>query len=289
MGSVNPLENLKIIQNINDEEKDGEETIEFNVNCTNDDFFGKIEGEFNTFNKHMNRNPQMHNVHSECLEVPSIEVRRSKRKILRQSFAEFNENGLTIGDNQDDDEYRLIKLSQFEKDKKEQPMMIYMSFQSYLLMNLHAHLFYNEIIGFNAGYTFTHKNGKQAIYVHEAYPVKPLDNTGTDRTKTVEMDPESSELVRHIVESKGQTICGWYHSHPIFDTNPSKIDISNQGMYQEMFNNDNNKPFIAFIVGPYSPKLNSNKVISEFRSFSLINQGGKRQPYELNVNIVPQK
>jgi hypothetical protein len=73
-------------------------------------------------------------------------------------------------------------------------------------MHVHAHLFYNEIIGFNSGYTFKHKNGKQAIYIHDVYPVKALDNTGTDRTKSVEMDPESSELVRKMVESKGQTI-----------------------------------------------------------------------------------
>ena len=73
-------------------------------------------------------------------------------------------------------------------------------------MHVHAHLFYHEIIGFNSGYTFKHKNGKQAIYVQDSFAVKPLENTGTDRTKSVEMEPESSELVRNMVESKGQSI-----------------------------------------------------------------------------------
>ena len=138
--------------------------------------------------------------------IQRSDVRRSKRNITRQSFAEFNENGLTAGDNQDDDEYRLIKCRQYDKGPDTQPVQVYISFQSYLFMNIHAHLFHNEIIGFNAGYTFRHKNGQEAVYIHDVYPVKALENTGTDRTKTVEMDPESSDLVQKIAESKGQTL-----------------------------------------------------------------------------------
>lgn len=132
-------------------------------------------------------------------------------------------------------------------------------------MHIHSHLFLNEVIGFLGGYLFTHKNGKQAVYIHEAYTVDPLENTGTDRTKSVEMDPTSSENVHKRANSRGQVLCGWYHSHPIFDTNPSKIDIHNQHAYQHIFNSDNNKPFVAMIVGPYSPKLNSQKVVSEMK------------------------
>lgn len=92
-------------------------------------------------------------------------------------------------------------------------------------MNLHAHLFSNEIIGFGAGHVFQHINGKQAIYFHEAYPVEPIEDTEADRSKSVEMNPESSEFARKLAESRSQTICGWYHSHPIFDTNPSRVDL----------------------------------------------------------------
>jgi len=48
-------------------------------------------------------------------------------------------------------------------------------------MIIHSHLFSNEIIGFGAGKQFKHKSGKQAIYVHDAYPAKALENTPHDR------------------------------------------------------------------------------------------------------------
>ena len=51
-----------------------------------------------------------------------------------------------------------------------------------------------------------------------------------DRAKTVEMDPESAEDARNTAEIRNQAILGWYHSHPIFDVNPSNIDIENQSM-----------------------------------------------------------
>lgn len=92
-------------------------------------------------------------------------------------------------------------------------------------MHVHAHLFTNEVIGFAAGYSFTDKYQAQCIYVQDVYPVKPLEDTGMDRAKSVEMDPESSAFVIRLAESRNQTILGWYHSHPVFDTNPSKIDI----------------------------------------------------------------
>ena len=103
----------------------------------------------------------------------------------------------------------------------------------------------------------------KAIYIHDAYPAKPVENTLLDRSKSVEMDPESCNEITTIAESRGQKLVSWYHSHPIFETNPSKVDISNQHRFQELFIKDNQQPFVALIVGPYSPKLNSCKVMSE--------------------------
>jgi hypothetical protein len=59
-------------------------------------------------------------------------------------------------------------------------------------------------------------------------------------------------------------------------------------MYQKIFDNHDNKPFVGFIVGPYSPKLNSNKVVSEFTCFKVEDSNDKMMPFELNVNMVPQ-
>lgn len=139
-------------------------------------------------------------------EEDKLEVRRSKRRVARHSFADFNENGLTLGENQDEDEYQLIKCSQYENGVENQPIRVFISFQSYLFMNIHAHLFSNEIIGFVAGHVFTHKSGKPAIYFHDAYPVDAIENTEHDRSRSVEMDPESAELNRKLAESRGQSI-----------------------------------------------------------------------------------
>lgn len=234
-------------------------------------------------------NPEQKQVEQENRkdELEINKVRRSQRVIPRQSFAEFDDLCNIVDDNHRDG-YRLIKCSQYDSNKK-QPIEIYLSFQAFLMMNIHSHLFYNEVIGFNAGYVFKSKSGSQAILIQDVYPALAIENTGQDRSKSVEMDPESSELNRKLAESRGQTIWGWYHSHPIFETNPSKIDIYNQHSYQHFFNSDCNKPFIAFIVGPYSPKLNSTKVISELKWFHVVHDGDNKFPYELTYTVVPQK
>lgn len=221
------------------------------------DYFGELSGDDQPYDQFLNYQPQENEEIAEETGTDKLEVRRSKRRVARTSFADINEHGIAVGDEQEEDEYRLIKCSQYENGPESQPLQVYISFQSFLFMNIHAHLFSNEIIGFNAGHVFTHTNGKKAIYFHDVYPVDPIEDTEADRSKSVEMNPESSELNRKLAESRGQTICGWYHSHPIFDTNPSRIDITNQHMYQDIFNKDGNKPFVAFIVGPYSPRLNS--------------------------------
>lgn len=132
-------------------------------------------------------------------------VRRSQRRIARQSFAELVQNGHLNDDGQDDG-YRLIKCTQYDNNTKKQPIEVYLSFQAFLIMNIHSHLFHHEVIGFNAGYVFTSKSGSQAVYIHDVYPAVALENTFQDRTKSVEMDPESSELNRKLAETRGQTI-----------------------------------------------------------------------------------
>ena len=253
-------------------------------------YFGVLEGDDQQYEKFIKRGiGAIDDDRQEDFDDSSF-VRRSKRKVAKQSFAEFNENGVTLNDNQDDDEYRLIKCSQFDNTHELQPIKVYLSFQSFLFMNIHAHLFSNEVIGFNAGNVFEHQSGQKAVFVEDVYPVNPIEDTTADRSKSVEMDPESSELNRKLAESRGQTIVGWYHSHPVFDTNPSRIDISNQQLYQTIFTNDGNKPFVAFIVGPYSPKLNSWKVVSEFRCFFVVEEDTETtHPYELEYQVVPQK
>lgn len=107
--------------------------------------------------------------------------------------------------------------------------------------------------------------------------------------KSVEMEPESSDIVRKMAESRGQMICSWYHSHPIFETNPSLIDIQNQLTYQKMFENDNNLPYVGFIVCPYPQSTKSTKSPIDVNCFYVVEDGENHKPYSLEVNVVPQK
>jgi len=53
--------------------------------------------------------------------------------------------------NDDGDKYRHVYCKDYENEKK-QPIKVYLSFQAQFLMNVHAHLFEDEIIGFVSGY-----------------------------------------------------------------------------------------------------------------------------------------
>jgi protein MYSM1 len=124
-------------------------------------------------------------------------------------------------------------------------------------MNIHAHLFENEIIGYCGGVEFVHKSGKKAIYVNDAYNVDAINNVSYDRTKSVEMNPECCEQTVRLIDSRNQTVLAWYHSHPVFETSPSCMDIVNHHNHQMMYSKDNDQVYVGFIVGPYTRKLNS--------------------------------
>ena len=75
----------------------------------NDEYFGKIEGDDRDYAEDLKHNPNIQESLDLAYNLQQSEVRRSRRNIARPSFADFNENGLTVGDNQDEGEYQLIK------------------------------------------------------------------------------------------------------------------------------------------------------------------------------------
>lgn len=62
------------------------------------------------------------------------------------------------------------------------------------------------------------------MFIQDARVVRPAENYAFDRKKTVEMDPQDSHRVSSMIEKEGMSILGWYHSHPVFEVNPSNID-----------------------------------------------------------------
>ncbi|KAL0038793.1 hypothetical protein WJX79_008093 [Trebouxia sp. C0005] len=120
-----------------------------------------------------------------------------------------------------------------------------------VVMDFHAHLNMNEVIGLLAGEC---DEDRRLIRVLRAFPVKEL--VTEDDTINAEMDPEDVFRVTETIQGHHQmTVVGWYHSHPTFATFPSMIDIANQVTQQNAHKTASCEPYIAAIVGPYSKKL----------------------------------
>ncbi len=53
-----------------------------------------------------------------------------------------------------------------------------------------------------------------------------------------------------------------------------------------MYLNDNKKPFVGLIVGPYSPNVNQS-CLSDVWAFYIVESAFKK-PYEILINVIPQ-
>ncbi len=109
------------------------------------------------------------------------------------------------------------------------------------------------------------------------------------------MDPESATKQVKAVEQKGQSLIGWYHSHPKFEVNPSHIDVINHETYQKMFNEDGNY-FVGLIISPYFSQSSDASLkygqLPKVRCFITVKheQNGlddKIVPYECQLNLIP--
>jgi len=188
--------------------------------------------------------------------------------------------------------------------EKDQNFILFMSLEALCVMTIHASMHRNEVIGFLSGYRTRTKGPqtkKEVIVVTDCNPCSTAQFTdsssskNTDYSKNVEMDPESATLQVKIIESKGQSLVGWYHSHPKFEVNPSHIDVINHEMYQKMFNEDG-KDFIGVIISPYysmpSDSVRYN-ALPKVRCFVTTMEGKGSDsniiPYECVINVIPQK
>jgi len=130
-----------------------------------------------------------------------------------------------------------------------QPFKLIVAPSALLIMDLHAHLCTNEVIGYLGG---AWDPDSRTIRVERAFPGRGVAS-GMD----VEMDPVAEVELQTAVEALGLTVVGWYHSHPVFEPTPSGVDIVNQLNYQSLFRDDKTgvDPFVGFIVGPYDTRL----------------------------------
>ena len=194
---------------------------------------------------------------------------RPKRTTKKPDYLIFYEGGKTMnGSAQGYDQYMnpndhtLIKPSK-HNEETEQPIEVNLSLESLLIMTIHSHLHSNEIIGYLGGHYINWDSArtswnkkKQLIFLQHSYPWEPLtlsehEKSKIDRTRNVEVDPESADIARKNSEENGEKLLAWYHSHPFFEVYPSQLDVANHWSYQSQWNKDN-QPYVGLIIGPYT-------------------------------------
>ncbi|CAB4400231.1 hypothetical protein RhiirA5_408298 [Rhizophagus irregularis] len=133
-----------------------------------------------------------------------------------------------------------------------QPFSMIVESNVLVAMDFHAHLMNTEIIGFLAGHWIPEE---KKLIIKTTFPCRSLQ-TGENHVN-VEMDPTSALEVQQTITDRNMQVVGWYHSHPIFQPDPSIVDLENQNNYQKLFRDEkfNEEPFVGAIVGPYDPKL----------------------------------
>lgn len=96
-----------------------------------------------------------------------------------------------------------------------------------VVADCHAHLCNEEIIGFLGG---SWDPEGRLLTVSRSFPCRslPLPDSETN----VEMDPQSAVEVKEAIEREGMRVVGWYHSHPLFQPDPSVRDVENQQQHQ---------------------------------------------------------
>jgi hypothetical protein len=87
------------------------------------------------------------------------------------------------------------------------------------------------------------------LIIKTTFPCRSLQ-TGENHVN-VEMDPTSALEVQQTITDRNMQVVGWYHSHPIFQPDPSIVDLENQNNYQKLFRDEkfNEEPFVGAIVG----------------------------------------
>ena len=174
-------------------------------------------------------------------------------------------------------------------DAGAQPWRLELASAAALVMDFHAHLCTDEIIGFLGG---TYDANARILRVARALPARRLHLGGTGRNASVEveLDPECVPEIVDALDADGLRVVGWYHSHPVFVTHPSLRDVENQANYQGLFEGASIRdgdgvgagaaPFVGGIVGPYNDE--NADATSDVRWFHVVDGGsGDARPFEL--------
>ncbi|KAK6308922.1 hypothetical protein J4Q44_G00203850 [Coregonus suidteri] len=142
------------------------------------------------------------------------------------------------------DPFQLIPCRMFGEDRQE-PFQVLVCAEALLIMDMHAHVSMEEVIGLLGG-AYSEEEDK----VLKIVAAEPCNSVSTGLQ--CEMDPLSQTQACEMLSSLGLAVVGWYHSHPTFHPNPSLRDIHTQDQFQSYFSRGG-APFIGMIVSPFDP------------------------------------
>eukprot|EP00668_Euglena_longa_P013871 GGOE01017821.1.p1 GENE.GGOE01017821.1~~GGOE01017821.1.p1 ORF type:complete len:954 (+),score=233.31 GGOE01017821.1:37-2862(+) len=133
-----------------------------------------------------------------------------------------------------------------------QPFGLLVSQEAVLVMDLHAHLVRDEVIGYLAGVV---EEATQTLRVLHAFPGRGIEGAVGSKRR-IEMDSACEAELREQIAARGLDVVGWYHSHPTSLPRPSGRSIEMQNAYQTQFPG---RPFVGAMVGPYSDAGDSER------------------------------
>ncbi|XP_059612567.1 histone H2A deubiquitinase MYSM1-like [Phlebotomus argentipes] len=119
------------------------------------------------------------------------------------------------------------------------PFSVTVSLSTLLCLQLHSLTSHHEVMGFLGG----HWHG-DSIFLERYKPCRTSKQSGT----MCEMCPVSQVEQSDCLFMEGFQLLGWFHSHPLFPPNPSRMDIETQAEMQRHFSADD-APFVGFILG----------------------------------------
>jgi len=99
-------------------------------------------------------------------------------------------------------------------------------------MYIHSYLSKNEIIGLLGGKSYRtnelvkgSKEQGRILVISRIYPSDSCIKIPSVRLKNCEISDEEQIKIQDQMEKDGVEKLAWYHSHPIFDTDPSVQDL----------------------------------------------------------------
>ena len=219
--------------------------------------------------KKLDDDERMYSMNVKISNAP-VREKRERRSASRGVFEAFDDRGQDL---------QMVTCSKYNGRSRKQPFEITITRAAELVMDFHAHLCSDEIIGFLGG---VYDASTETLRNHESCQVDRFDKSiGVE----VELDPESVPAIVETLTANGERVVGWYHSHPVFATQPSLRDIENQFAYQLMFSSDadaqESAPFVGAIVGPYDEENDSSA--SDVRMFHCVLSAvdDEPEPFEL--------